>query len=343
MSHEVRIGILALVATGLTLWGIKFIQGTNLLSKTDTYYAYYDEVNGVQIGTPIQISGVTVGSVSAIDLGIEDRRVRLSFTLERKVPMPKSTRAVLMQTSVLGDKAIILDYDQPCQGANCAVDGDELTGVSLDMVESILGEGGIGNYMEQLTASLNQLVDSINYKLLGDDSEGPLAESARGIQSTVENLKQATGRMNLMLQRSAPALESTLNNVDQLTATLEQQRGSIAGILDNADSLSNQLVEAQLGEAIEGIKGTITQLNETLAGADQTVAGLNEVMGKIEKGEGTLGMLVQDETLYQNLNALSYSLDSLTTDFQERPYRYLPLKGRNRVKRYDRKDAARDE
>jgi phospholipid/cholesterol/gamma-HCH transport system substrate-binding protein len=211
------------------------------------------------------------------------------------------------------------------------------------MVESILGEGGLDTYMKELTGSLNRVVDSLNQKMLGEDSEGPLAESARGIQATVENLKQATGRMNLLLQRSAPALESTLANIDQLTETLEQQRESIAGILNNADSLSNQLVEAQLDEAIEGVKATIDQLNKTLAGADTAVAGLNQVMGKIENGEGTLGMLVQDETLYRNLNALTYSLDSLTTDLQERPYRYLPLKSRNRVKRYDRKDETADQ
>lgn len=338
MSNEVRIGLLALVAIGLSLWGIKFIQGTNIFSKNETFYAYYDNVAGVQVGTPVQISGINVGSVSSLDLGIEDKRVKLSFTLERKVPMPKSTKAKLMQVSLLGDMAIVLDYDQPCAGANCAVDGDELAGVSLGMVESILGEGGLETYVEQLTGGLGGVIDSLNATLLGEGSTGPIAETARNLQGTMANLNAATGRMNTLLQRTAPSLEQSLGNISQLTSTLEQQRQHIAGVLANADTLSQQIVDAQLDDAIAQVKGTVAELSKTLESANTAMTGLNGVVGKIEAGEGSLGMLVQDEALYRNLNALSYSLDSLASDMQDRPYRYIPLKSRRRVQRYDRKD-----
>lgn len=338
MSPELRTGILALVAVGLSLWGIKYIQGSNILSSSQTFYAYYDDVTGVQIGTPVQVSGVSVGSVSARDLSVEDRRVRLTFTLEREVPLPKDTRAVLATVSLLGDMAVIMDYDQPCSGANCAEAGDTFVGRTQGTVEAMLGEGGLTTYIDQLKTGLLEAIDSLNKGLLSEDSEGPLAESVRDLRGTMKNLNAATGRVNLMLQRSSPALESTLSNISQLTATLEEQKQAIAGIISNTDSLSQQMVDARLDEAVSEAKATLSKLNETLVTADSALGGVDELVGQLQAGEGTLGMLLQDEELYSNLNALSFSLDSLMVDFQERPYRYVPLKSRRKVERYDRRD-----
>lgn len=343
MSSEVRTGILALVAIALTLWGIKYIQGSNLLSSSKTFYAYYDDIMGVQVGTPIQISGVSVGSVSARDLGVEDRRVRLTFTLEREVPLPKDTKAVLATTSPLGDMAIIFEYDHPCQGGvDCAEDGDTFTGITRGLVSSLLGDGGLSSYIEQLKQGMLEVIDSINNGILSEDAEGPLAESVRDLRGTISNLKEATGRMNLMLQRSSPALESSLNNMAALTNTLEEQKASIASIIANTDSLSQQMVDARLDEAVNQAKVTINELNETLVTAKSAMGGIDEMVTQLKAGEGTLGMLLQDEELYNNLNALSFSLDSLMTDIQEKPYRYVPLKSRRKVEKYDRQDEEQD-
>lgn len=339
MSYEVRIGILALIAISISLWGIKFIQGQNLLSKSDVYYAYFNDVGGIQIGTPVQISGVTVGSVANIDLGIEDRRVRLSLDLEQDVPLPKDARAILATTSFLGDKAVLLDYDRPCTGeGDCAQSGDTLVGLTQGMVESVLGEGGVEAYIETFKDGLEEILDTLNQDLLGEDSSSPVAQTARDLESTMSNLKAATARTNQLLQRTSPELEKALANVSDLTETLAAQRDNIAGIIANADSLSQQLVDAQLDEAIEQVKGTITELEKTLETTNTAMGGVSDVITKIENGEGTLGKLVNDEALYHNLNALSRQMDSLVTDINQRPYRYIPLKGRRKINRYDSKD-----
>ncbi len=339
MSKEVRIGILALVSVALSLWGIKFIQGQNILSRSSVYYAYFSNVGGIQIGTPVQISGVTVGSVADIELGIEDRRVRLTLDLERDIPLPKDAAAVLATTSVLGDKAIILHYDKPCSGdADCAQSGDTLEGRTQGMIESILGEGGLDAAVNTLQTGLQDILDTLNQELLGKDSDSPVATTARDLQGTMANLRQATDRANLLLQRSSPALEQSLASVNELTGTLAEQKESLASILSNADSLSQQMVDAQLDDAIEQIKSTITELNNTLATTNTAMGGVSDVVGSIKEGNGTLGRLVNDEELYNKLVTLSTQLDSLFGDFQERPYRYIPLKSRNRINRYDRKD-----
>jgi phospholipid/cholesterol/gamma-HCH transport system substrate-binding protein len=298
---------------------------------------------GVQVGTPIQISGVGVGSVAARDLGVDDRRVRLTFTLEREVPLPKNTRAILATTSLLGDMAIIFDYDRPCQGSDCAEDGDTFEGITRGLMESVLGGEGMAPYMEQIKDGVKEIVDSLNKSLLSEDAKGPLAESARDMRSSMANIKAATGRMNTMLQRTSPSLEKSIDNMAALTTTLEKQKANIASILANVDSLSQQMVDARLDEAVNDAKATIKELDATLATAKSAMTGVDELVNQIQAGEGTLGMLIQDDQLYTNLNALSYSLDSLMIDIQEKPYRYVPLKSRRRVEKYDRKDATQQD
>ncbi|MCB0635682.1 MAG: hypothetical protein KDC54_03645, partial [Lewinella sp.] len=184
-----------------------------------------------------------------------------------------------------------------------------------------------------------EVLDSLNEKLLGEDSDSPVAETARDLQSTMASLKDAAARTNLLLQRSSPALESALDDVSQLTATLAEQRDAIGQILANADTLSQQLVDAELNAVIADVQETIQQLSATLGTTNEAMAGVNDLVGKVQQGEGTLGKLMTDEALYQNLSELTYSLDSLMADLQERPYRYFPLKSRRRVNRYDQQDA----
>ncbi|MEZ4983801.1 MAG: MlaD family protein [Saprospiraceae bacterium] len=339
MSYEVKTGILAILAIALSLWGIKYIQGTNMFNKTKTLYAYFDDAGGVEVGTPVQISGVTVGSVANKELGVEDKRVRLTLVLERtEVPLPKDAKAVLASTSMLGDMAILLEYDAPCNGSNCAEEGDVLTGKVRLILETMLGDGGIAAQMEEIKNGMRGIIDTLNSALLSEESTGPLAESVRDMQQTMYNLKASTGQLNTMLQRTSPQLERSLANVADLTATLEEQRGNIASILVNADSLSQQMVDANLGEAVDSAKKTLAQLNEAITAAKSALGGVDELVGQIKQGDGTLGLLIQDQELYHNLSALTYSLDSLMADFQDKPYRYMPLKSRRKVQKYDAQD-----
>lgn len=338
MSHEVRIGLLAFIAIAMGLWGIKFIQGSNILKRSNIYHVNYKDVDGVNVGTSVKIRGVSVGSVSAVSLNIEDQQVKVSFTMNREVPLPKDTKVILSTTSVMGGKVINLKYGNSCNGDNCAQDGDTFTGYYQGIVETMVGDGGIEGYVNTLKKAMFELTDSLNTTVLGEDSNNPLAKTVRDLQASMSNMKELTGRFNNLVQRTAPSMEQSLGNINQLTATLSAQRQHIAGIISNVDSLSNQIVDSQLDQAIADVKMTIQKLNQTMATADTALLGVSAVMDKVQKGEGTLGKLVQDESLYNNLNAMSYSLDSLLSDFQNKPYRYMPLKSRRKVQKYDKQD-----
>ncbi len=341
MSNEVKIALLAIAALALSYWGYKFIIGKNVLVKSNLYYVEYPDVDELMMGTSVTVSGVRVGSVASIDLmKNEYGRVLVTLDLDKDMNVPKDARAVLLPKGFMGGKVIKLVYDNPCNGAGCAKSGDYLQGQTWGMVESMLGEGGLEGYMEIVKDGLEEVFDTINSTLLGSESDSPLAQSVKKLDSTLENLKSASFQLDLTMRKSGGKIDGTLDNLYSLTGSIEKKSDKIGSIIDNADQLSGQLAEADLKKTMNEVNASIASLKSTLTAAEETVNGLNNVIGKINNQEGTLGKLMGDEKLYNNLNSMTYRLDTLMNDFQERPYRYMPLKSRKKVKRFDRQDAA---
>ena len=341
MSNELKVALLAIAALMLAFWGYKFILGNNLLEKSNTFQVMYDDIAGLQEGTAVQINGVTVGSVSGITLlNNDEQEVLVQLTLSADFKIPKETTVVIVADGVMGGKKVYLEYDKPCNGDNCAESGAFLKGEMRGILASMIGTDDLGQYIGELKDVMGALVDTLNRKLLSEDSNSPIARSLQNIEATTANLQATTGRMDALLRRSSTDIEKTMANINSLTSQLEGQKEAIAGIIANADSLSSQLVEADLRKTMAEVNETIAGLKSTLATADQALGGISVAMDKLSAGEGTLGKLLQDDQLYYELRDLSTSTDSLMEDIQERPYRYIPFKGRNRVKRYDRKDEA---
>ncbi len=343
MRNEIKIGLLAIVAIGLAIWGYKFIQGQNLLSRSTTLIAFYPDVGGVAVGTPITINGVGVGTVSEIELALADQLVKLTFELNKGVQVPKTTEAVIVTTSIMGGKVISLQFDRPCSGDDCAESGDIIEGKSLGLLASFLGEGTSTELVKGLQQTINKSIDSLNQSLFGEESNHPIAASSRDLRATMANLKSSTAELDQLLQRSSGDINGTLDNLNNLSETLDQQGGAIANILQNTDTVTQALVEADIEARLQEVSASINALEGTLKTADQALGDISTLIGEIKEGDGTLHNLIYDEQLYRRLNSLTYTADTLFEDIQGRPYRYVPFKSRRKVKKFDRKDEAQKE
>lgn len=340
MSNELKVALLAIAALLLSFWGYKFILGNNLLEKSNNFEVLFDSVNGVQVGTAVKIHGVSVGSVTEVTLQNDDKQqVLVELILSADYRIPKNAVAVIVPDGFMGGNNVELEYSSPCTGTDCAESGARLDGATRGLLGSMLGTEDLGEYMKEVSKALNSVVDTLNRRLLSDDSNSPLARTIRNLEGTTANLQLTTGRMDALLRRSSGAIEGNLANLNALTSELNNQKQAIGHIIANADSLSSQLVEADLRKTMAQVNETITGLQATLSSANQALGGVSTAMNKITAGEGTIGKLLGDEQLYYELKDMSASIDSLVNDLQQRPYRYVPLKGRNRVKKYDRKDA----
>lgn len=338
LSNEVKVAILAIVAIALSYWGYKFILGKNILKDSNLYYVEYKDVDLMKTSSPVTIGGVQVGFVSGIKPLLERQMVLVTLDLDEEISIPKSTVAVIEVEGFMGGKSITLEYDEPCSGDDCAESGDYLQGVTKGLLASMMSQKELDNYLNTVERSLGAIADTLNKHLLSEDAEGPLPNSLRNLEATLANLEQSSGQLNSILYRSSDDITGTMDNLNSISANLKASNEKIASIIDNTDRVTGDLADMELQKTLQEVDQTIAQLRATLSKADQAFVGINGIVGGLEAGEGTLGKLLKDGTLYEELTRLSSGVDSLAEDFQDRPYRYMPLKSRRKVLRYDRKD-----
>lgn len=339
MKYEVKIGILAIVAIALAFWGFKFIQGTNLLSSSKTYYVNYDNVAGLTVGTPVQISGVNVGSVSKIQLDQQTRLVKVELDIRDEINVPKETKAYILSASILGEKAIDLTYTNPCFGnGDCAPDGTLLEGAAKGMLEELLGLEEGSDPLADFKGDLGSIVDTLNHTLFSKDSDNPIARSIQDLAQTMENLKYTSARLQRLMDSNSGEINKSMENIAEITTTLAGKQEALGQIIENAKGVSGKLNQIELEETVNDINGAVKELKSTITKANGALDGVAGIMVGIENGEGTLGKLLTSDDIYNRLNSATLEADTLLSDLQERPYRYVPFKSRRKVLKHDRKD-----
>jgi phospholipid/cholesterol/gamma-HCH transport system substrate-binding protein len=343
MSSEIKIGILALVTIAVSLWGYKFIMGRNLLKPSNQYYVEYQNIDLLKKATDVTVNGFPVGVVADIYMkpNDPDKKIVVVLDLNKGIQIPKDTRAVIASTSFMGDKSITLKYDKPCSGPDCASSGDYLQGEVQGFMSYMMGgDGSIDSYMASIKSAFSDMLDTLNQQMLSENSGTVLSASLKDLRQTLANLESGTAQLDAIMRQSGGNINNTMDNVDAITGNLKKQEAVINTLLGNVSTMSTQLREADLKKTLEEVKATVSRLQSTLATTEEAIDHVNGIMTKVNAGEGTLGKLLTNDELFLDLTSMSNRADSLLNDFQARPYRYMPLKSRNRVIRFDKLDAA---
>jgi phospholipid/cholesterol/gamma-HCH transport system substrate-binding protein len=339
ISNEIKVGVLALVTLLVSLWGFQFIRGKNMLKRSNLYYIEYKNVNLLKISTPVTINGVQVGFVSNIVPLQETDNVLVTIDLNKEVVIPKSTIAEIRDIGFMGGKAIVLEYERPCNGPDCAQSGDYLKGRVLGMIGSMVTPEEMNVYMDIIQQGVKGTIDTLNKRLLGKDAEGALAESLKDLQGTLANLNSSSGRLDALFANSSGNIEGSLKNLRSISANIQANNDKISSLISNAEKFSRQLDQVSLQKTVGELDQTMAELRTAVKTANHTFSEINTVVEGINSGKGSLGKLIQDDKAYNGLSAAGFRVDSLATDLQQHPYRYIPFKSRAKVKRLDRLDA----
>lgn len=339
MKKEIKIGILAIIALGLFIWGFQFIKGKNLLSTSNVFYVEYSDAEMMLPSTKVVKNGLEIGTVVDIYLKPGDPNTIIAvLDVQKEIKLPKNTKAVIVTTGFMGDKAVFLEYDQDCNGPDCAKSGDYLIGQNRGMLESMLDAATLESYTAILSAGLSEVLDTLNQKMLDPSSDHLLAQTMKDLQGTMAHLNSTTGQLDRLIGRSSQNIENTLSNLEELTTTLEQNSEKIESILVSTEKTLKAIADADIGSTLDGAGASVQSLQETLAALQPTIQDLSSIISGLKDGEGTLGKLITEDSLYHNLNQLSIDLDAVLLDIEAKPYRYIPFKSRAKVKKYDKKD-----
>ena len=315
MKREIKVGLFAIVVLVIG-WGvIKYLKGLDVFSSTNVYYAYYEQVGGIQPASHVMIYGVKVGTVTNVTLNADPTKgVEVELTLDDQYQIPVDSKAKIFSDGLMGGKAVEIIY-----GSSTEMIPDEgtiQTAKSTDLMELA------GSEMEDMLAKVTVIMDNLTQTL--ESVNALMAQNTASITSIVSNVDGLTGNANAMLAKERVHLEQTLESLDKFSKSLGDNSDEIDAIIGNLNTFSGQLAQSNLVAEVEA-----------------TVAKLNEVLVAMNDKEGNVGKLLQDGELYVNLTEASDNLSVLLEDLKENPYRYINVSvfGGNPQKKVERAKA----
>ncbi len=296
MSKEFKIGLLAIVSTVMLYAGFNFLKGSDFLSSNNIYFVIYDRVDGLTISNPVQINGLNVGRVANIEI-LQGQNNRLLLTLEIRndLKLGEKSLAVLTDNGLLGGKMIDLKMNKSQRVLQ-----------NRDTLQAQRDEGMIAQLTEKadpLVAKADSIMGNINQLTKA------LADSKEEMQEMLSNLNSISDILNNTLAKND--IDQIVRNLRQLSSNLlvlEQQFHPVAANMDSLTQKFNNLA----------IEKTVKKL-------DSSMENLNQILAKVNKGEGTLGALANNDSLYTNLNKVTQEVDKLFIDLRENPKRYLNI------------------
>ncbi len=340
MSNETKVGILAVVAIALFVFGFNFLKGLNLLSNSTILYASYENVSSLTVSTPIFINGLQVGVVKDIYFKDDLQTIEVEMNIEDGYRIPKGAEAVITSASLMGGVVLNLKYNTVCGGPDCAQTGDHIKGRLASVLEGVVGSTGeVNEYLKEVQTEIRPIMDSLKANIADPNSDDAISKSVRDIAVVLENLKASTSNLNKIVLSSRQPMNGILANAQSLTGSLDQRSKDIQGILVNTDSLTSKLNNLQIEATLASTNEAIASLTNTMTTADKAVGQLNSLLEKLNNGEGAIGKLLSDDSALVSLFSAAERADTLFKDIKERPYRYMPIKSRRKIKKYDRQDA----
>ena len=294
ISKELRIGIVVIISLGLFYYGFNYLKGSNIFKTGSFYYAEYLNVNGLSVDDPIFTKGFRVGKVSSTKLNMETGKilVQLQITNE-EIKIPSNSEAIIASSGLLGGKEINLKL------------GDSQEYLEIN---DTLSSGTEGDLIDSFTSSLEPFEKSAMDAVTSIDSVMKLVQSVLN-QKNRNALDHGLADLSITLSN----LNSASAGLDNLIAT---EKGRLSNIITNLNTMSKNL---------SAFSDTLTdmEIKQTIAEANLALSNANGILTKINEGEGTMGQLVNNDTLYMNLESASKNLDKLMIDFQENPKRYV--------------------
>lgn len=316
VSREFLIGIFVVTAISLLYIGVNYLKGVNLFLKQQTFYAVYTNAAALTASNPVIINGYKIGIVKDVHMNENgDGTIVAEVVLnDSKLRIPEDTKLEIFDADLFGGKAIKIVLGK---SNVLAESGDTLTSdISLGLTESIKQEiEPLKQKTSQLFAGVDSVINNLNSVLSSSEVEG-IGDIFTKVKNTMQNLEATSEKLNGILDKNGGKIDNIFENVESISENLKNNNATLTSAIKNIGSLSDSLAKLQLAATIRKV--------------DHATQELSSIMEKINRGEGTLGQLVNNDTLHTELTGASHSLDLLLNDMRVHPKRYLSFSLINR-------------
>jgi phospholipid/cholesterol/gamma-HCH transport system substrate-binding protein len=309
LSKEFKIGLVVVCAVIAFIWGVSFLKGANFFSNKFLLYAVYPKIDNLIPANAVQINGYKIGQVRSISL-IEKggkNQVLVKFLITEDVAIPKNSTAKIVATDLLGSKVVEVLFSSSKEYAQ---NGDTLRSDTEQGLKESFNQqlGPLQEKAESLISSIDSVMTVVAL-VLNVRTRDNIERSFEGVRKAILSLEQTAYKLDDLMASEKSKLSSIFTNLNGITTNLSKSENKINNILTNFSNLSDTLAKSQLKSAISN--------------ADKTLQDLSALVAKINSGQGTMGKLLKNDSLYNNLNKSAEDLDKLLKDLKENPKRYV--------------------
>lgn len=306
ISNETKIGALTAIAIVFLILGFNFLNGKNIAGKNTRYYAVFNNIEGLAISNPVVINGKQVGNIDNTDGGKDMRRIVVDINITEDVIIPSDAIAVINKSLIgnvqleirLGNSTTPLKVNDTLR----TIPSSDLIGDAMKKLDPVLYQvTNVGKSLDTLLGSFNTIFDP---------------KSKQNIKGMLENLNRTTASLAVssaslqgLLNNQTGALAQTLDNVNSFTGALKNSEGSLTQTLGNMATTTDKLAKLDFEKTLTTLNATVTDLKNAIA--------------KMSSSDGSLGLLLNDPSLYRNLNATSNKINLLLDDIRVNPKRYV--------------------
>lgn len=323
IHRNTKIGIFIVISVVALVWGINYLKGINFFSSEQVFYARYEKIEGLDGSCPVELNGMEIGKVRKISLQ-QDYSMVVEFRINEDVKIPKNSIAKIISKGIMGNMAIKIDITKE-SGYHSS--GDTLfSAIEMSLTEQVSREvAPVKKKAEELLADIDTLIISIQ-TVLSKKTTQSLKKSIESIRTTISYLEGTAFSLDTLMRGQKSKISRTLSNIEAFSDNLRSNTGKFSNIINNLSNVSDTLAKARIAETMQKVEKALSQANE--------------IFDRINRGEGTMGMLINNDSLYYNLEEASRNLDRLLDDIRINPKRYVsfPLFDFSRQVYKDKKD-----
>ena len=300
-SNELKVGFLALLAFLILYFGFNFLKGNDVFSTARVYYVEYDNVDGLMVSNQVMVNGIEVGKVKKVEILPEKaNKILVTLRLSQDILIPDKTVAVLSDGALLGGKIIRLRLE----GKGNLAEDSFLKGETEVGVTALLKERAI-----PVIANADSLLVSFRQISNKFDHTGTYLNTL--LKTSNETVSNINGSVNCIVADNKANIAQISTNMKTLSTDLIETEKQLRPLLTKFNTVADSLNALKIGK--------------TLKEVDATVVSLKKIVQGIERGEGTAGKLIKNDSLYLGLNKTIVDLDKLLLDFRLQPKRYIGI------------------
>ncbi|MHA8083819.1 MlaD family protein [Aquirufa sp. A-Brett2-15D] len=300
-SNELKVGFLALLAFLILYFGFNFLKGNDIFSSARIYYVEYENVDGLMVSNQVMINGIEVGKVKKVEIQPEkSNKILVTLRLSQDMVIPDKTVAVLSDGALLGGKIIRLRLE----GKGNLAEDSFLKGETEVGLTTLLKERAI-----PVIANADSLLVSFRQISTKFDNTGTYLNTL--LKTSNETVSNLNGSVNGIVADNRANIAQISSNMKILSADLMETEKQLRPLLTKFNTVADSLQALRIGK--------------TLKEVDATVVSLKKIVQGLERGEGTAGKLIKNDSLYVGLNKTLVDLDKLLLDFRLQPKRYIGI------------------